>query len=46
MTDRVVCPSGVLSTIDVSGEACFDLRVVGWDGDGGDKASVYVDIQH
>lgn len=36
---------GVLSTVDVVGEGCFALRVVGWDGEGDDSASVYVDIQ-
>jgi len=43
--DPAMADVGVLSTIDVLGDGCLDLRVVGWDGDGDDTASVYVDIQ-
>jgi hypothetical protein len=42
--DPAMADIGTLSTIDVLGEGCFALRVVGWDG-GRDTASVYVDIQ-
>ncbi len=43
--DPLMADVGLLSTIDVTGEGCFALRVVGWDGDGDDTAAVYVDIQ-
>ncbi len=43
--DPKMADIGLLSTIDVVGEGCFDLRVVGWDGEGDDTAAIYVDIQ-
>lgn len=44
--DPATADIGTLSTIDVLGEGCFALRVVGWDGAGDDTASVYVDVRH
>jgi hypothetical protein len=43
--DPAMADIGTLSTIDVLGEGCFALRVLGWDGAGDDTSSVYVDIQ-
>ncbi len=43
--DPAMADIGVLSTVDVTGDGCFALRVVGWDGEGDDRAAVYVDIQ-
>ena len=43
--DPNVADIGVLSTIDVLGEGCFALRVVGWEGEGDAAAAVYVDIK-
>ena len=36
---------GVLSNIDVMGDGCLALRVLGWDGEGDDTAWVFVDIE-
>lgn len=36
---------GVLSSIDVIGEGCLALRVLGWDDRGDDTAWVFVDIE-
>ncbi len=43
--DPAMADIGTLSTIDVQGEGCFALRVVGWGGAGDDIAAVYVDIR-
>ncbi len=43
--DPAMADVGVLSSVDVIGDACFYLRVVGWDGEGDDSASVFVDIE-
>ena len=36
---------GVLSSIDVTGDGCLALRVLGWDGPGDETAWVFVDIE-
>lgn len=43
--DPAMADIGTLSTIDVMGDGCFALRVVGWDGAGDETAAVYVDIR-
>jgi hypothetical protein len=44
LTQGTAPPIPALSTIDVLGEACLALRVVGWD-DGDERAWVFVDIE-
>lgn len=43
--DPSMADVGVLSSIDVMGEGCLALRVLGWDGRGDDTAWVFVDIE-
>jgi hypothetical protein len=43
--DPRMADMGVLSSIDVLGEGCLALRVLGWDGQGDERAWVFVDIE-
>lgn len=36
---------GVLSNVDVLGAGCLAMRVLGWDGQGDDRAWVFVDVE-